>query len=359
MSVGESDETQLANAVTRSTRIEALTTMPVFFKLGGKRVIVVGGSEPALWKAELLAAAGAHVEVYAETLAEGFRALAVSPPNGSVAINLRRWRLDDLKDATVAVGAVTDNEEAAAFAAAARTLAVPVNVIDRPEYCDFQFGAIVNRSPLVLAISTDGASPVLAQAIRSLVEGLLPIGLKLWVAVAKIWRGEVDGLDTTQAERRRFWDRFADLALREANRAPTRADLDELLSKTEDCQSQRAAPGSVTVIAVSADPESLTLGAVRALRCADSILYDEGVSSAVLEFARREFRRLAIGRPGSGGSMSTIELTRLTIAEAVDDKRVVRLKLASASSIDGLMEEVGALRAAGLPTTVVPAALPI
>ncbi len=137
--------------------MEALATLPVFFKLGGKRVIVVGGSEPALWKAELLAAAGAHVDVYAEALEEGFRALAGSPPNGSVAINLRRWQPDDLKGATVAVGAITDNEEAAAFAAAARFLAVPVNVIDRPEFCDFQFGAIVNRSPLVLAISTDGA----------------------------------------------------------------------------------------------------------------------------------------------------------------------------------------------------------
>jgi uroporphyrin-III C-methyltransferase / precorrin-2 dehydrogenase / sirohydrochlorin ferrochelatase len=358
MSTGEIDETQLANAAARSARIEALATLPVFFKLGGKRVIVVGGSEPALWKAELLAAAGAHVDVYAEALEEGFRALAGSPPNGSVAINLRRWQPDDLKGATIAVGAITDNEDAAAFAAAARFLAVPVNVIDRPEFCDFQFGAIVNRSPLVLAISTDGASPVLAQAIRSLVEGLLPIGLKLWVAVAKIWRREVDRLGATQAERRRFWDRFADLALREAGRAPTQADMDELLAKTEDNRSQRAAPGAVTIIAVGTDAESLTLGAVRALRCADRILYDEGVSLAVLEFARREARRLAIGHLGSGEA-AAIELTRLMVAEAVDNKRVVRLKSASASNIDGVMEEAEALRAAGLPTTIIPAALPI
>lgn len=359
MSTGETDEAQLANAATRSTRMDALATLPVFFKLGGKRAVVAGGSKPALWKAELLAAAGAHVEVYAEALAEGFRALAGSPPNGSVAINLRRWRPDDLKGATVAVGAITDNEEAAAFAAAARSLAVPVNVIDRPEFCDFQFGAIVNRSPLVLAISTDGAAPVLAQAIRSLVEGLLPNGLRLWVAVAKTWRREVERIEAKLPERRRFWDRFADLALREADRAPTQADLDELLAKTADNRSQRTAPGPVTIIAVGTDAESLTLGAVRALRSADSILYDEGVSAAVLEFARREARRLAIGRLGSGEAMSTTELTRLMIAAAADDKRVVRLKLASVSNVDGAMEEAQALRAAGLPTTIIPAAVPI
>jgi len=338
--------------------MDALATLPVFFKLGGKRVVVVGGSEPALWKAELLAAAGADVEVYAETLAEGFRALAESPPDGSVAINLRRWQPDDLSGATIAVGAIKDNEEAAAFATAARSRAVPVNVIDRPEFCDFQFGAIVNRSPLVLAISTDGAAPVLAQAIRSLVEGLLPKGLKLWVAVAKTWRREVERIEAVLAERRRFWDRFADLALREAGRAPTQADLDELLAGAANSRHRHAAAGSATIISVS-DAETLTLGAVRALRCADSILTDEGVPSAVLEFARREARRLVIGCPGPGEATSTTGIARLMIAAAVDGQRVVHLKLASASNIDGVMRQAEALRAAGLPTTIILTALPI
>ena len=201
-----------------------MATLPVFFKLGGKRAVVAGGSEAALWKTELLAAAGASVDVYADALAEGFHDLVASPPSGTITLRRRRWQPGDLDGAAIAVGAMTDDAEAAAFAAAARASGVPVNVIDRPEFCDFQFGAIVNRSPLVIAVSTDGAAPVLGQAIRSLVESLLPEGLARWVDAAKSWRQQGDRLGGTMAERRRFWNRFADLAmptLRDRRQTPT------------------------------------------------------------------------------------------------------------------------------------------
>ena len=164
MPTEDADERPLPDAATRRARIEAMATLPVFFKLGGKRAVVAGGSEAALWKTELLAATGASVDVYADALAEGFHDLVASPPSGTIALRRRRWQPDDLNGAAIAVGAMTDDAEAAAFAAAARASGVPVNVIDRPEFCDFQFGAIVNRSPLVIAVSTDGAAPVLGQA---------------------------------------------------------------------------------------------------------------------------------------------------------------------------------------------------
>jgi uroporphyrin-III C-methyltransferase/precorrin-2 dehydrogenase/sirohydrochlorin ferrochelatase len=359
MSTEETDEVQMPNAATRPERMDALATLPVFFKLDGKRAVVAGGSDPALWKAELLAAAGALVDVYAETLVAGFDELALSPPGGCVAINPRRWQPVDLNGAAVAVGAIADNEEAATFAAAARQFAVPVNVIDRPEFCDFQFGAIVNRSPLVIAISTDGAAPVLAQTIRSLVEGLLPKGLKRWAAAAKTWRREVGRLGATSAGRRRFWERFADLAMSEAERTPTPDDLEQLLTKSADDRPLTDAPGTVTIIAVAArHAETLTLNAVRALRGADSIFYDEGVSSAVLEFARREARRLPVGCVGSEEAASMTELTRLIIAAASGGKLVVRLKLAGMSNIESALREAEALRAAGLPATFLPAVMP-
>ena len=99
------------------------------------------------------------------------------------------WRAEDLPGAAVAVGAFEDDEGAAAFAAAARAAGVPVNVIDKPAFCDFSFGAIVNRSPLVIGISTDGAAPVFAQAIRAKLEALLPKGFADWAAAAARWRG--------------------------------------------------------------------------------------------------------------------------------------------------------------------------
>lgn len=159
MPVSDVEDTQKNSTRTRPERMQALATLPVFFKLAGKRAVVAGGSEPALWKAELLAATGARVEVYAVAFADGFEALAADPPSGSVQLNRKSWTAADLDGAAIAIGASEDDADAAAFAAAARAAGVPVNVVDRPAFCDFQFGAIVNRSPLVLAISTDGAAP--------------------------------------------------------------------------------------------------------------------------------------------------------------------------------------------------------
>ena len=134
---------------TRPSRMDALATLPIFFKLKGQRAVLAGGTEPALWKAELLAAAGAHVDVYAGQFAEGFAHLAAHPPAGSITPHTRAWTPDDVKGAAIAIGAIPDDAEASAFVAAANTAGAPVNVIDRPEFCAFQFGAIVNRSPLV------------------------------------------------------------------------------------------------------------------------------------------------------------------------------------------------------------------
>lgn len=316
--------------------MQALATLPVFFKLTGKRAIVVGGSEPALWKAELLAAAGARVEVYADTFVDGFEALASGPPNGSVKLIRKSWTPADLDGAAIAIGATEDDDDAAAFASAARAGGVPVNVIDRPAFCDFQFGAIVNRSPLVLAISTDGAAPVLAQTIRSLVEALLPDGLKRWVEAAKVWRRKGDQLGATPGMRRRFWDRFAERAIRDAQRVPSEVDFAELLRAPDE------AAQSVAVIDVGENVETLTLGALRFLRNADLIVFDDDVPHAVLDFARREAHRYAVS------SDSKDVLDRM-IRAARGGERVVRLNAVSAHRAREAHDDLSrALQGAGL-----------
>lgn len=313
MPTSEIEEAGKKSARTRPERMQALATLPVFFKLTGKRAVVVGGSEPALWKAELLAAAGARVEVYADTFANGFEALASEPPNGSVKLIHKSWTPADLDGAAIAIGATADDDDAAAFASAARAAGVPVNVIDRPAFCDFQFGAIVNRSPLVLAISTDGAAPVLAQTIRSLVEALLPDGLKRWVEAAKVWRSKGDQLGTTPAMRRRFWDRFAERAIRDAQRVPSEVDFAELLRAPDE------ATQSVAIIDVGENVETLTLGALRFLRNADLIVFDDDVPRAVLDFARREAHRYPV-------SPDSKDVLDRMIRAARGGERVVRLK---------------------------------
>ena len=174
-----------------TARIAPLSRLPTFFALKDKRVIVAGGSAAATWKAELLSAAGAQVEVFAPEPGADMLALASTPPHGAVVIQRRNWAAEDFLGAAIAVADCPDDQAAAQFAAGARDAGVPVNVIDRPAFCDFSFGAIVNRSPLVIGISTEGASPVFAQAIRAKIETLIPQGFARWAAAALAWRSRL------------------------------------------------------------------------------------------------------------------------------------------------------------------------
>src|ERR1051326_984653 len=165
-------------------RIAPLARLPVFLKLDGRRVVVAGASAAAAWKAELLSAAGAHVDVYARAPRAEVLAIA-GGVRGVVNIHARFWAAGDFSNAAIAVGWCEDDGEAARFAAAARAAGVPVNVIDKPTFCDFAFGAIVNRSPLVIGISTDGAAPVFAQTVRARLETLIPHGFARWAEVGR------------------------------------------------------------------------------------------------------------------------------------------------------------------------------
>lgn len=342
MQISDIEDAQKQSTRTRPERMQALAILPVFFKLAGKRAIVVGGNEPALWKAELLAATGADVEVYANAFADGFDALASAPPSGSIKLIHRSWTPADLAGAAIAIGASDHDDDAAAFAAAARTAGVPVNVVDRPAFCDFQFGAIVNRSPLVLAISTDGAAPVLAQTIRSLVEALLPDGLKRWLEAAKIWRTRGGQLGATPGARRRFWNRFVDLAMHEAQRPPRDADFDELV------RSPDRDPRAVAIIDVGDNAETLTLRALRVLRTADFIFFDDDVPRAALDFARREAQRVPIG-PDSKDAIDRI------VEAAKNGARVVRLIAASSGRVEASRNDLmRTLQDSGLDVPEIP-----
>jgi len=331
-----------------------LARLPLFFALKGKRVVVAGGSAAACWKAELLAAAGATVAVFAETPCEELRALAASPPNGAVILHRRAWRAADLAGATLAVGAFEDDAHAKDFAQAARAHGVPVNAVDRPAFCDFAFGAIVNRSPLVVGISTDGAAPVFAQAIRARIEAMIPRGFATWAQIAQGWRARLGTAGLPAAARRRFWQIFARRALHNPERAPLEEDFADLVAaaRTEGGDAGR---DSVTLVGAGpGDPELLTLRAVRAMQAADVILYDDLVSAEVLDFARREARKLLVGKTGHGPACRQSEINALMVALARGGKRVVRLKGGDPMIFGRAGEEIAACRAAGIALDVVP-----
>src|SRR5512135_1434053 len=118
-------------------RLGALARLPVYFALAGKRAVIAGGGAAAAWKAELLSASGARVEVYSEEISVEMQQTAADPPGGAIGLHRRAWTEADFKNAAIAVGAFDDDDSARTFAQAARAAGVPVNVIDKPAFCDF------------------------------------------------------------------------------------------------------------------------------------------------------------------------------------------------------------------------------
>jgi uroporphyrin-III C-methyltransferase/precorrin-2 dehydrogenase/sirohydrochlorin ferrochelatase len=335
--------------------MEPLARLPIFLLLTGKRVVVAGGTAAAAWKAELLAAAGATVDVLASDPCDEMIALAADAPQGAIVLHRRAWRPEDLNDgATIAVGAFEDNREAARFAAAARGAGIPVNVVDKPQFCDFSFGSIVNRSPLVVGISTDGGAPVFAQAIRSRIEAMIPRGFSSWAAAAQRWRNAVKASRLSFTARRRFWQMFTAHAVTHPDVEPAPADFDHFLAAIRD-EGTAIEQGSVTLVGAGpGDPELLTMRAVRALQSADVILIDDLVAPAILDFARREAKKMLVGKTGFEPSCKQDEINSLMISLAKAGRRVVRLKGGDPMIFGRAGEEIAACRQAGIAVEVVP-----
>lgn len=337
-----------------STHMGKLARLPVFFALHGKRALVTGDSAAAAWKAELLSTAGAAVDVIAPQPCDALVALAADAPHGPVTLHRRHWLATDFAGAAIAVGACDDDAEAARFAAAARAAGVPVNVVDRPAYCDFAFGSIVNRSPLVIGISTDGAAPVFGQAIRARLEAMIPKGFAQWADAARRWRQSVQSTGLSFAGRRRFWQLFTAQAVTRPNQEPVQADYDALMEATLN-EGGRPDLGSVTLVGAGpGDPELLTLRAVRALQSADVILIDDLVAPQVLDFARREARKMMVGKTGHRPSCKQEEINAMMVTLAKAGKRVVRLKGGDPLIFGRAGDEIAACKDAGIALDIVP-----
>lgn len=343
-----------APAEAKSPRMDALARLPVFFALAGKRVVLAGGTPAAAWKAELLSAAGADVDVLSYDVSDELVALAADPPGGAIVIHARAWQPEDLRGAALAIGALSNDDEASRFAAAARDAGVPVNVIDMPAFCDFSFGSIVNRSPLVIGISTDGAAPVFAQAIRAKLEAMIPARFARWAAAAQLWRNAVKSSSLPFAGRRRFWQMFTATALRAPDHEPVQDDFDRLMAETQ-AEGETPSLGSVTLVGAGpGDPELLTLRAVRALQSADIILIDDLVVPAILDFARREAKKMMVGKTGFAPSCRQDDINALMVGLAKAGRRVVRLKGGDPLIFGRAGEEIAACRKAGVAVEVVP-----
>jgi uroporphyrin-III C-methyltransferase/precorrin-2 dehydrogenase/sirohydrochlorin ferrochelatase len=280
--------------------------LPIFLRLEDRLAVIIGGGAVAARKLDLLRRAGARIRVVAPILGDEIATLAAQ---GAIEHRARGFAATDLDGAELAIAATDDHQTNQAVAAAARARHLPVNVVDAPDLCSFIMPAIIDRGRIVAAISTGGASPVLARLIRARIELGLPHGIERLAELAATWRGRVKAALPDGAARRHFWERlFAPLS---AEHLPP-GDLTALLAAAEPPQGRLARieiPGD--------DPEALTLRAVRLLQSADLVLFEVGVPAAILEFARRDAQRVEVA-----------EMTGAAQAAVAEGKLVVGLTLA-------------------------------
>lgn len=327
-----------------------LASLPIFFDLAGKRAILAVSGD-GLWKAELLQATGAEVDLYCAAPGKELKSLAKRFSRLHLAS--RPWTPADLKGASLAIGVFGTEVEAEAFYEAAHAAGVPVNCADQPAFCDFQIGAIIDRSPLVIGISTHGAAPALARAIRGRLDAFLPQGIRHWAAAAAVWRPRLKAIDLSARLRQRFWDLFAQKALDTGDRLPHEDDFAMLVEAAEAGTTHKT--GSVALVGAGpGDPELITLKALRALHMADVVLYDDLIAPGVIDMARREATKIPVGKRGYKPSCRQDDIIALLVTLAREGKRVVRLKGGDPSIFGRANEELAALRAADIPVEIVP-----
>ncbi len=334
--------------MTPVSRSEVPSPFPLFLDLEGACVLVVGGGDAAVAKLRLLLASGAVPRVVGPAPSEDLTALA---EERGFALHRREFQPDDLEGARLCYVALDKGAEA--VVAAARRCGVPVNAVDQPALCDFTTPAIVQRGRIAIAISTSGVAPALARAVRAQIEAAIPQGYGALAAFCGKWRAraaEAFGRD----ERRRFWDAVLGGPEAAAVLRGSEAEADALMR--ERLATRRTGPaGRASLVGAGpGDPDLLTLKALRALQEADVILYDRLIGPAVLDLARRDARRIDVGKRCGRHAMSQAAINRLMLDFARDGLHVVRLKGGDPFVFGRGGEELDALLAAGIPVEVVP-----
>src|SRR5579859_6556375 len=340
-------------ASAHSGRILEMKYFPIFFDLWAQKVLVVGGGEVALRKVVLLEQSGAAITLVAPEILPELRERAAA---GKIQVHIREFLPADLSGARLVIVATSRRAVNRWIAALSEARAIPVNVVDDREASRFIVPAIVDRDPVLAAISTSGTSPVLARRLRERLEAAIPknIGaLASWLrSLRHIARRRLHGID----ERRRFFETLVDgPAARHFVGGDVRGAqriAQQLLAGTS------AAPhasGEVTLVGAGpGDPELLTLKALRALQDADVILHDRLVPQEILDFARRDARCISVGKSAGGGGATQAEINALLIEHARQGRRVVRLKGGDPFIFGRGGEELEALAQAGIGFSVVP-----
>lgn len=325
--------------------------LPLFHRLQQQSVLLVGGGEVALRKARLLTQAGARLHVITLELHPELGRLLEQTGGRH---ELRGWQQGDCAGHVLVVAATENNELNRQVAAEANALHVPVNVVDTPALCSVIFPAIVDRSPLVVAVSSGGHAPVLARLVRAKIETVLPASYGRLAALAQKYRNAAkQRLDDLQ-QRRVFWEETLQGPIAEQVFAGNQGLAEQMVQDKLAGKAQPVAGEVYLVGAGPGDPDLLTFKALRLMQQADVVLYDRLVSPEIVEMCRRDADRIYVGKAASNHSLPQDQINQKLVELAKEGKRVLRLKGGDPFIFGRGGEEIETLAENGVPFQVVP-----
>ena len=325
--------------------------LPAFLDIRGRSCLVVGGDDVAARKIALLLRAGAHVSVQAPEFSAAFEA---GLDAARVSLRTASFRAEDIEGHALVIAATDDDAVNRAVAGAARARGIPVNVVDQPALCSFILPSIIDRSPLVVAVSSGGVAPVLARLLRARLESLIPAGYGRLAALAAEFRDRVKAR-FRPGERRRFWESVLQGPIAELVFSGREAEAREALRKSLDDARLAFRGGEVALVGAGpGDPDLLTFRALRLMQQADTVVYDRLVSQPILDLVRVDAERIYAGKERAKHALQQEDINRLLVRLAKEGKRVVRLKGGDPFIFGRGGEEIDTLAAEGIPFQVVP-----
>lgn len=328
--------------------------LPIFADLKRRPVLVVGGGEVAARKVDLLQRAGAEIRIVAQSLSPELEQQSLKGEVLWLGAAFDPRQLDEVFLAIAATDDTALNAEVFSEADKRRVLA---NVVDDQPRCSFIVPSIIDRSPLVVAVSSSGQAPVLARMLREKLEALLPACLGQMAELAGRWRGRVKQKLTSIGERRRFWEktlsgRFSTLVAN-GQAGQAERELEQELERFALCG--EGVQGEIALVGAGpGDAGLLTLRGLQVMQQADVVLFDHLVSDEILDLVRRDAERICVGKRAGAHSLIQEETNRLLVTLARQGKRVVRLKGGDPFIFGRGGEELQAAAAAGIPFQVVP-----
>jgi uroporphyrin-III C-methyltransferase/precorrin-2 dehydrogenase/sirohydrochlorin ferrochelatase len=325
---------------------------PIFLDLKKRPCLVVGGGAIAERKTALLLKSGAEVTLISPDLNHN---LTTWRDMGRYTHLARGFRDEDLNGQQLAIAATNDSAVNRRVAEIADTLGIPVNVVDQPGLCSFIVPSIIDRSPVVAAISTGGASPVLARLIRSRLESLIPAGYGRLAQLCNRFRQRVKERFAAPEERRLFWDRILQGGVAERVFSGHDEEADQLMEQALNTPLSNPDMGEVYLVGAGpGDPDLLTFRALRLMQQADVVIYDRLVAKPILDMTRHDAEHIYVGKERDKHTMRQEEINQLLAKLAKQGKRVLRLKGGDPFIFGRGGEEIDTLAAEGVPFQVIP-----